>query len=250
MIAVDVGGAPALSRAVIERLSGFANPLSPAPELPPILLIVLVSRFREYRRGDFSRELMLAMDGKLPGKDERSFRYYHLHYVDQRKVVHHRKDKDGNTYTETEIVYDHSDRYSIVVPGCSVKDVLVCSDRSIPIDWAKVVSWKSALDEFNSKFTIVAATEIAGVKFASPATILRIQKMGELLRGLNIEFSHDGEMCVSFDNADLLIANHIKETLEHPAQFIDAIKSGVELQAFNQTLELILQLAEDNSGPL
>lgn len=237
---------PDLTEMALSRAALFSNGLTwtagPAEEIRASL----TKRFGDYKRGNYSRDITRAYDGTLKTESgDRPFQYVQLHYVDRREEVYYETDSNGRQVQKTRIVYDHFDRFSVVVPGCNARNVTVASDNSAPVAWKTV--WPTTLKEFNRRFTVSGETEMACAKFARPATILHIQTMDGYFGGLNIEYDEQGDLCVSFNNGNILNRRDPDVTLKHPVRFIEAISHGIELPNLDAALALIRILVEKST---
>lgn len=228
---------PNLTQLALRRLRLLSNGLLEPDESHEHIYGQLLNDFSDYDRGNHSRDLHHVLDGQIDIQGEkRPLRYVHFHYVNQRK----------ETYTDrgelkTRIVYEHFDRYSLVVPDCSLRNVSAFSDRTKALKGQ--VRWDTSLDSFNRRFTLSGGSEMECAKFARPSIILHVEKMAQDLAGLNIEYGYDGSLCVAFDNADLLSFADPGITLHQPAQFLALIEEGIALPRLDHVLGLVGELA-------
>lgn len=237
---------PDLTSLALNRFCLLSNGLHRPSETYDTIFSKLSADFKDYNRGNYSHALRDVLDGELTVESEqRPFRYIHLHYVNEREEEYYETDRDGKRVRKTRIVYDHYDRYSLVIPGCSTRDVSAASDRSHPITWK--TKWETSLKDFNRRVAISGASEMNCARFARPATILHIQRMDAEFSALNIEFSNNGAMCVSFNNANLLDFTRPTTTLRFPSRFLGAIEQGIGLPILDRALLLAGELAQKNT---
>lgn len=196
----------------------------------------LSSTFKEFDRGNHSREFKRVLIGHYAG-DEHRFTYhlYHYHYVDRRTVVEVVSDGKGGTRTQTRTVYDHYDRYGIVLPFGFAKGLAILGAGGTDI---KGYSYRPASNKFNDLFTVLGETELAAAKFLKPKVVIECEDFSEQFSGLNYEFSKDGELCLSFEDDDLISANRTYG-LDNPSAFLEEVIAHTQLPKLNSALNHI-----------
>lgn len=238
---------PSLSREIAELSSYFHNELMFLEENSHCTLNELDTQFGDYRRGNYSRELVESLEGVFTGKlRDLPYHYRQLHYVNKREEQVTVTDKDGKTSTETRVVYDHYDRYSLVFDFPWVTGISVRSDNQSENDY----SWPmdTASPDFNKSFCLTGQSEILCAKFIKPSTVLHLLKLFEILDRPNLEFSDDGLLCLSFASSDLL-AFDTEYSLASPDEFYAEIFAGVELPRLMSVLQwshALSELHDDN----
>ncbi len=190
----------------------------------------LEDRFSDYDRGLRGRELVDVYFGTTAGK-EHSLPYCvaHLHFPDENA-------NHGLGYG----LYKPSVRFSLVISFPWVRSVSVRSDGHAKID--RPVRWAPASSDFEQSFVLTGLTEMACSKFATPATALLLLRLGEYLRDLNLEFSDDGALCVSFSDCDVLLPD-VDCSWHDPAAFRRAIFRVPKLPRLEMLLADIHELA-------
>jgi hypothetical protein len=233
---------PSLSNQLL-RIAGVLNfPLSQHHRPYDESLRYLQSAFGDFDRGNYSRQLLMAYNGKYKGaRHQLSFEHFCLEYVNERVepvVV-----SNGKTTTvSTRIVYDTFYRYSIVVDFPWVKNVKVQADGQ--------TSFRHKLDtahpDFNRIFKVSADDSVTGVKFLKPTTVLHVLAMADNFGDLNIELSHDGKLCMSFNNDNMMTPFPQGLSLNAPADFYTAVERGIQFHHLKYALEQIHILAEQH----
>ncbi|AZV27500.1 hypothetical protein CT157_16300 [Pseudomonas syringae] len=238
---------PALSRTIAALSSYFHNGLMFLEEDSDRTLDELDAQFSDYSRGNYSRELVESIEGVFTGTlRELPYHYRQLHYVNKRHVQVTVTDKDGKTRTETRVVYDHYDRYSLVFDFPWVTGISVRSDDQSENDY----SWSmdTASPDFNKSFCLTGQSEIFCAKFIKPSTVLHLLKLFEILDRPNLEFSDDGLLCLSFASSDLF-AIGTEYSLASPNEFYAEISAGIELPRLMSVLQwshALTELHDDN----
>ncbi|MCU7248041.1 hypothetical protein [Pseudomonas koreensis] len=238
---------PSLSSKIARLSSYFHNGVFFLEEDSKWALNKLDAQFGDYRRGNYSRELVESIEGVFTGTlRELPYHYRQLHYVNKRKVQVTVTDKDGKTRTETRVVYDHYDRYSLTLDFPWVTGISVRSDDQSENDY----SWPmdTASPDFNKSFCLTGQSEILCAKFIKPSTVLHLLKLFEILDRPNLEFSDNGLLCLSFASNDLL-AFGTEYSLASPNDFYAEISAGVELPRLMSVLQwshALTELHDDN----
>ena len=238
---------PTLSRNIARLSSFYHNGLKYVDETPGQTLNRLNTQFGDYKRGNYSRELHESIQGTFLGSLRAiPYEYHHLHYVEQRTVVTVVSDGKGGTKTVTQIVYDHYDRYSLVLDFPWVTGISVRSDGHSHNDFA--YGMDTASPDFNRAFSLTGLSEMACAKFIRPSTVLHLLGLFKLLNSFNLEFAETGKLCISFSNDDLLSFG-TQYSLLAPQQFYTEISKGVELPRLMSVLRwghALTELHDDN----
>lgn len=233
---------PSLSSKIARLSSFYHNGLAHIEEDPRQTLNRLNAQFGDYKRGNYSRELVESIKGVFTGSLRNlTYEYHQLHYVDQRTEVTVVPDGKGGTKTVTRIVYDHYDRYSLVIDFPWVTGISVRSDGHSQNDYA--CSMDTASPDFNSSFCLTGHSEMQCAKFIKPSTVLHLLKLFDVLSRPNLEFSESGKLCMSFASSDLLSFG-TQFSLYAPQQFYTEISEGVELPRLMSALHWAHALSE------
>jgi hypothetical protein len=202
----------------------------------------LDAQFGDYSRGNYSRSLVESIQGVFTGTLRKiPYTYRQLHYVNRRKVHTTVTDKDGNQRTETRVVYDHYDRYSLVVDFPWVTGISVRSDDQSENDYAWPMDTASL--DFNKAFRLTGQSEMLCAKFIKPSTVLHLLKLFDILHRPNLEFSDNGKLCLSFANNDLFTFS-TEYSLTSPNEFYAEIDAGIELPRLMSVLQWSHELSE------
>ncbi|KTC32811.1 hypothetical protein AO265_04090 [Pseudomonas sp. ABAC61] len=203
----------------------------------------LNEEFDDYDRGNDSRRIEASASGVYQGaRHQLSFVFHHLHYVNS----HNKTKSDG----ESERVYEHFDRFSLVVEFPWVTGVKVRSDLASKKSTRSKV-FETTSDEFNRTFSFAGDSELDCAKFATPTTLAFLLNIYRRLKKVNLEFSSQGHLCLSFDDAEVM-AYKDPGTLEDLSSFYASIEQGLELPNLFPVLALVHELAElhDNNFDL
>jgi hypothetical protein len=192
-------------------------------------------QFAEFRRGNHRREFRQLISGHFSGAEHQfSYHYWHFHYVDKRTQV--TTNSKGQVQTRT--VYDHFDRYGLMIPFAYCRDLFVTSFAADGITGER---YTSDSGRFNKIFQVRAAEPMQAARFLKPAVIVALEEQARQLKQLNLAFDHDGLLCLSFADNDLL-----KTTapcgLDQLTQFRQSIEQPTALPKLSQLLATVHQL--------
>ncbi|MFJ2486295.1 hypothetical protein [Pseudomonas sp. NPDC087639] len=238
---------PSLSRRIAELSSYFHNGLIFLEEDSDWTLNELDAQFGDYSRGNYSRELVESIQGEFTGTLRNlPYHYRQLHYVNRRTVQTTVTDEKGKTRTETRVVYDHYDRYSLVIDFPWVTGISVRSDDQSENDYPWPMD--TASPDFNKAFCLTGRSEILCAKFIKPSTVLHLLKLFDILDRPNLEFSENGKLCLSFASSDLFAFGN-EYSLASPNEFYAEIDAGVDLPRLMSALQwshALTELHDDN----
>lgn len=238
---------PSLSKRIARLSSYFHNGLTFLSEDSATTLKKLDTEFGDYRRGDYSRELVESVRGVFTGTMRNlPYTYRQLHYVNKREVNTTVTDEKGNTKTETRVVYDHYDRYSLVIDFPWVTGISVRSDYQSENDYSHPMD--TASPDFNKAFRLTGRSEMLCAKFIKPSTVLHLLKLFDILDRPNLEFAESGKLCLSFMSSDLF-AFGTEYSLATPKRFYSEISAGVDLPRLMSALQwshALSELHDDN----
>ncbi|MFJ7312099.1 hypothetical protein ACIQVE_04900 [Pseudomonas sp. NPDC098747] len=238
---------PALSSRIARLSSYFHNGLTRLEEDSRYTLNKLDAQFADYRRGNYSRELVQSLQGVFTGpRHNLPYEYHRLHYVDKRTVKTTVNDGKGGTKTVTRVVYDHYDRYSLVIDFPWVTGISVRSDGHSQNDYPCPMD--TASPDFNKAFRLTGRSEMVCAKFIKPSTVLRLLKLFNILNSPNLEFADSGKFCLSFASSDLLTFG-TQYSLAAPNEFYAEISAGVDLPRLMSALQwshALSELHDDN----
>ncbi len=235
---------PKVSREIARYSSWLTHGISGISTPANVLLQQLSNDFGDYARGNYSRAITYAIQGVYPGQvHPLPYAYYQLHYVNKRIVTTTESDGKGGTRTVTKTVYDHYDRYSLVVDFPWVEGITARTSGGRALDFEH--AHDTASSEFNKAFTLTGGTRLACARFAKPVTVLHLLKLHKQLRNMNMEFSWHGQLCLSFDDSNLLDFD-LPCDLTQPDAFYELIDKGVHLHLLMNLLGMVHTLAEQH----
>lgn len=225
-----------LSARIGRKCSLFSNGLSEPESTADWCFKKLSSEFSDYQRGTEGRDIVTSAQGVFQGTlHSLAFEYHHLRYVNLRN------DKKGGE--------ESFDRYSLVLDFPWVRGVSARTDVvGAPLAGK---GFETTLDDFNRTFLLQGRRELDCAKFATPTTLLFLMALSSRLSKVNLEFSEQGRLCLSFNN-DEVMAYAYPGSLADLQAFREQIKAGIELPGLSPLLELAHQLAElhDNNFDL
>jgi hypothetical protein len=192
-------------------------------------------QFAEFKRGNYKREFRQIMHGHFAGS-EHSFSYYywHFHYVDQRTVV----STNSKGQVSTRVVYDHFDRYGLILPFAYCRNLFITSFNTKGI---KGERYSSDSGRFNKIFQVRAAEAMQAARFLKPAVVIALQQQAASLRQLNLEFCNNADLCISFADKDILDTRP-PYGLDQLALFRQSIEQATALPKLQQLLSTVHQL--------
>lgn len=225
-----------VSARLLQQDALLDNDIKPVSFHSPALTRELLSRFNEFHRGNYRREVKALYEGRFDG-DEYAFdyRYLHFHYVDERIVIETYTNSKGQVRTRRRKVYDHYDRYALIMPFQFVRDVAVVSFANSLLSGS---TYKPASNRFNERFRVIAGDELTAAKTMKPTVVVALEEVGELLSKPNLEFNGSADLCLSFADNDM-IKTPSKVTLSDFTAFIEAIEGQQSFAKLQRTLQSI-----------
>ncbi|QIH09326.1 MULTISPECIES: hypothetical protein [unclassified Pseudomonas] len=228
-----------LATSIARKCALFCNELSEFDSTADWRLKKLNSEFAEYQRGNERRHIVDSVQGAYQGSRHRlAFEYHQLQYVTsslQRGA--------GGSYRT---VFETFNRYSLVVDFPWVTDIAV---RSRPLEATLAGQpFKTDCNAFNEVFVLRGNDQASCERFVTPATLDLLLGLARHLDQPNLEFSSQGRLCLSFDNAQVM-AHADLGALSDLSVFRERIEEGVELPGLFPVLEWVHQLALAHDSP-
>jgi len=192
-------------------------------------------QFAEFNRGNHKREFRQLIAGHYSGTEHSfDYHYWHFHYVNKRTEVS--SNSKGGTRTRT--VYDHYDRYGLVLPFAYCRRLFITSFSTSGISGER---YRSDSGRFNKIFQVRAGEQMQAARFLKPAVIIALEEQAAALKQLNLAFSDNGTLCLSFADKDLLA---VKPPcgLDQLSRFRQCIEQPTSLPKLSQLLHTIHQL--------
>lgn len=192
-------------------------------------------QFAEFNRGNHKREFRQLIAGQYSGTEHSfSYHYWHFHYVNKRTEVS-RNSKGG---VRTRTVYDHYDRYGLLLPFAYCRNLFITSFSTSGI---KGERYSSDSGRFNKIFQVRAGEQMQAARFLKPAVIIALEEQAAALKQLNLAFAANGMLCISFADKDLL---EVKPPcgLDQLSRFRQSIEQPTSLPKLSQLLHTIHQL--------
>lgn len=244
MVIGDSKEIPELSKELARRSSWFTNGLVETDTPLEPLLEQLQRSFNDYSRGNYSRKIQRALKGRHAGtRQTLEYLFIDLEYVEKRQETYTTTDSKGSTTIRTRTVFDHHQRYSLVVGFPWMRGIAVRGDLQDGIDYPN--KYQTSSTAFNEVFTLSGTTAMDCARFAKPVTVLHLLSIKTGLHSLNLEFAADGAgLCISFDND--ITDFDMPCDLSTPGAFFQHLDSGIALPTLTRLLEAIHVLVEQH----
>ncbi|WP_347905117.1 hypothetical protein [Pseudomonas purpurea] len=240
----------ALSKTIAQKSAMFTHGLNERFNPDVSVLESLRAEFKEFHRGSYSRQLMKTVQGTYLGAlHELPFTYQHFQYVDRETRETKVPDGAGGTKVETKTIDSKYARHSLVLNFPWIANVRVRGDRFGALDLEETLDTTSS--EFNRAFHLTGKTQMACALFAKPATVLHMMQLTEQLSDVNLEFSGQGRLCLSFSDTGVLEAE-ASQGLKNLQGFNRLIETGIRFPRLDLLLLWVHRLAElhdDNFAP-
>lgn len=224
------------SHALLQRDGLLDNDLSPAVFESRAASNEFQHRFSDFNRGNYKREIHALYDGSYSGSEYSfQYQYYHFHYVDERIVTETYTDSKGEVRTRRKKVYDHYDRYGLILPFGLLRNVAVVG---FGLPGAGKATYKPASNRFNKEFKVVAASELEAAKAMKPTVVIAFEEFSEVLSQVNFEVNDAGDLCLSFADKDLIATTKEAKICDYEA-FIEALDGEQEFAKLKTSLDFI-----------
>ena len=232
-----------LSAAIYEKDLLFDNDLE-IINSPNYSQKSLESRFHDFIRGNYSREIKTVIAGKNKQEIPFNYHYYHFHYVNE--TVETKTDRDGKISTQKS--YDHFDRYGLIIDLSSVNKMRFNAALSIryskPLFGMNTGDYAPASITFRKHFIVKTDDSLQAAKFLTPTMVESIEALLQGFNEITIETNLHQELLLSFTNHDVLAGNR-QYSLKEKALFFQEIKQTTELPNLRYTLHMITQMLQE-----
>ncbi|WP_423187898.1 DUF3137 domain-containing protein [Alishewanella sp. d11] len=194
-----------------------------------------LQQFAEFKRGNYKREFKQLIQGQFTGSEHSfSYHYWHFHYVNRRTEV----STNNKGQVTTRVVYDHFDRYGIMLPFAYCRNLFITAFAAEGIRGDR---YTSDSGRFNKLFQVRAADTMQAARFLKPAVIIALEEQAAVLKQLNLAFSDNGELCISFADKNVLDSQPAYG-LDQLALFRQSIEQPTALPKLQQLLNTVHQL--------
>ncbi|MCH1923511.1 hypothetical protein L9G74_04100 [Shewanella sp. C32] len=198
-------------------------------------------RFREFHRGNHKQSIDRLYRGHHQGEQHQfDFEAFDFHYVDKHTTT--TTDSKGRTSTRT--TYTHYHRYGIILPFGYVKDLSVLGYSS---SGHRGTKWQPASLDFRRAFTARAEEEMTAARFFKPVVVEILLDLKDAVRQVNLEFNHQGDLCITVADADLLSTN-CPVSLDEPQQLLKLLKEQTRLEKLDKLLNVTHKLMVYNDS--
>lgn len=195
----------------------------------------LASRYYEFQRGDYMREITSLHSGVASLKTgDLPYQLIQFHWVNERIVTRTYTDEKGRTYQKEERVYDHFYRTAILAAIDIGVDAYVYAYGG----HSTGVSWRSASQRFNRIYHVRGESEIVLAKLMKPALVILFEELASEFRDLNFEFTVDNTVLISMKHRDLLKAS-VTINLADPRQAAEQLNSEASQPAITRLLSVV-----------
>ncbi len=232
-----------LAQRIFYRDLLFDNQLEIAQSVGPYSIEALQQRFTEFDRGNYSRSIESLIQGKFTG-EKRSFSYHylHFHYVNRREIT----ETDSQGRESTRVVYDHYDRYGLLLPFPYITAVKI--QHQPKLLGLNKGTYQPASIDFNKQFHVWAKEEFQAARFLTPTTVQTIENIPQHFKKAALEFATDGELLFMFEDDDLISAKR-QYDLNDPDAFLQEIAGITELPRLKDALKIIeILIAESDNN--
>lgn len=221
----------------------------------------LNQRFSDFNLGNHSRHIESILYSRYLSADNNphaafSFRYYHLHYVDEHIIKE--TDKDGKTTTRT--VLEHHDRFGLIVPipdfviPESIEEnllphatpLLTIQKRAHKLDHKKSDYLPASL-EFRDRFQVITSNPHIAAKFLKPTIVELLLSLNQKLSAMRLEISPQQELLLSFNN-DYLGSPENRYDLNNIDAFLAEMREITTLPEFHNTLKAIAIILNESDN--
>ncbi len=204
----------------------------------------LESRFTDFHRGNYSREIQRVIQGSKHDIPAFSYHYYHFHYVDKQEKS--TTDSEGKSTTQTS--YTHYDRYGLIIDLKSVSNLPMIPLFKITQSRALIGMNKSdyspASITFRKNFKLHTESPLQVAKIFTPVMVETIESMLEGFHKIVIETNSNQELLLSFTNHDLISGNR-QYSLAETDLFLQEISQTTPIPNLIYTLNIIGKMLQE-----
>lgn len=194
-----------------------------------------LQQFAEFKRGNYKREFKQLIQGQFTGAEHSfTYHYWHFHYVNRRTET----STNSKGQVTTRVVYDHFDRYGLIIPFAYCRNLFITAFAAEGIRGDR---YTSDSGRFNKIFQVRAADTMQAARFLKPAIIIALEEQAAALKQLNLAFSEQGELCISFADKDVLDSKPACG-LDQLTLFRQSIEQPTALPKLQQLLNTVHQL--------
>lgn len=206
----------------------------------------LQNQFDGFSLGNHANEIHKRYEGLFEGEEHRfKYQYFHYHYVTKRVEEDPASFQRGRHGRRSRTVYDHYDRFGIIVPFDSVKGVKL-SRRGFSLFGGS--GYRTASNAFNKLFNVSALSEMMAAKFLKPRIVVEFEQICKKLQVVSYQFNNAGELCFVFKDKDLVWAKR-RYGLESIELFVREIEGFTHLPKLNMALthiHTLLKFSDNN----
>lgn len=189
--------------------------------------------FLVFNSGNNSQKIQ---EYKTYNNGDSSFEYFNHHYVEQRTETYSSTDGKGNSTMKTRVVYDHYDRYGIILPfegydGVIVKENVPC------LPSFSSFSYKPAFNEFNKLLSAYGKDELTIAKFLKPIVVEKMVEYSGTFNNFLIEINN-GKICIS-TSTPLLDTSHREYGYDKPDEFITELSGHTQFTKLEEVKEIV-----------
>lgn len=204
----------------------------------------LESRFQDFHRGNYSREIKEVIAGKNQTSLPFAYHYYQFHYVDEKEET--RTDSDGKTTTQKS--YTHYDRFGLIVDLKSIPNMTF--NAALRIIESKSLFGMNKSDyapasiTFRKNFKVQTKDSLQAAKFFTPVMVETLESLLQGFKEIVIETNQAHELLLSFTNHDLLTGDR-QHSLKETDLFLQEIEQITALDNLQYTLHMLTQMLQE-----
>ncbi len=210
-------------------------------------LPALQARFSDFNHGNYSREIYQMIRGHFTdpeaaeGKQTIEFHVYQFHYIDKRTV----EERDSNGKKTTKTVYDHYDRYGIIIPFPAKSQLSI--RRQKRVFGLHEGDYAPASLNFRKQYIVHTKDEHFAAKFLKPRVVEILETLPDEYSTLLLQTSSSAELLFSFNNRDLLKYQRNHSLAETDA-FLEEVKGITKAPKLERTLKILCHLIHENDN--
>lgn len=161
-------------------------------------ITALKERFNDFHRGNYSQSIPTLVKGHYESQNKAyDYYYFNFHYVDERIVES--TDSDGKKTEEK--VYDHYDRYGIILPYTIAENVRIIENNKL--FGQNKSDYEPASLSFRKLFLVKTNDTFQASKLLSPSMVEYLEALPNNYNNIVLELKAN-ELLLSFTNKDTL----------------------------------------------
>jgi hypothetical protein len=205
-------------------------------------ITALKERFNDFNRGNYSQSIRTLVQGNYKSHNQTyNYYYYNFHYVDERIVES--TDSDGKKTEEK--VYEHYDRYGIILPYTIAENVRIIENNKL--FGQNKSDYEPASLSFRKLFVVKTNDIFQASKLLSPSMVEYLEALPNNYNNIVLELKTN-ELLLSFTNKYTLSAkreynfNQLEKFLEE----VREVKTLPRLKHLHSVCDFFVQNTQNN----